>query len=94
MSRTKLANQLIYARRNARAKAQGWQGYGQKRYWAENGLAHQYARALCPEGPGESRPRSLLCQEHNDIVNPRRPQQGARVGTWQERLRAAAKAAE
>lgn len=61
-----------FARRQARARAQGWSGYRQQRYWRAR-LTDEEVRRLAEEigGPVEpERKGSLMSKEANAIVNP------------------------
>lgn len=77
-------------RRDQRAKAQGWTGYGQKRYW-QSRLTDDLVRRLGVQIGGEvelERAGSLLSYAANDIVNGRG---GSRFpSSWQVRLLVAA----
>jgi hypothetical protein len=79
-------NRGTYERRNARARADGWTGYGQMRYWRSRWSEATVRRlaARCCHGDHElERAGSLLCRECNEKVNPiDRP----REGKWQARL--------
>lgn len=78
-----------FQRRQARAKAGGWSGYRQQRYWRAR-MTDAYVRELAAEigGPVEpDRPNSLMSREANRIVNP--PGE-PRTGDWQVRLLRAA----
>lgn len=78
-------------RRNQRAKAQGWTGYGQQRYWQAR-LSDDLVRQLGVQIGGEvelERAGSLLSNATNAVVNPRG---GSRSpSSWQVRLLVAAK---
>jgi len=73
-----------YQRRNAKAQAEGYASYGQKRHWQE-----LHAKGVClgcrismPPVTDEQRVRSKLCDICNDVADPRdRPR---RYG-WQRR---------
>lgn len=75
-----------FARRQQKAKAQGWAGYRQQRYWRER-LTDDEVRRLAEEigGPVEpDRHGSLMSLEANRLVNPRG---GSRIpGDWRVRL--------
>jgi hypothetical protein len=75
-----------FARRQERARSQGWSGYRQQRAWRAR-MTDDYVRELAEEigGPVEAnRPHSLMSLEANRIVNPRGgPRQPA---DWQLRL--------
>jgi len=79
-----------FGRRQARARAQGWSGYPQSRYWQRR-LTDEYVRQLAEQigGPVEAtRSGSLMSLAANAIVNTR---DGARSPTsWQVRLLVAA----
>jgi hypothetical protein len=80
-----------FARRQEKAKAQGWTGYRQQRYWRAYLSDDNHVRALAEEvgGPVEpERQGSLMSLKANRIVNPR---QASRIpGDWQLRLLVAA----
>jgi len=79
-----------FARRQEKAKAQGWSGYRQQRYWRAR-LSDAYVRELAEEigGPVErERGGALMSRKANAIVNPR--DQTRRPGDWQVRLLRAA----
>lgn len=75
-----------FARRQERAKAQGWSGYRQQRYWRAR-MTDAYVKELAEEigGPVEpDRRGSLMSLEANAKVNPRG---GSRIpGDWRVRL--------
>jgi len=74
-----------FQRRQARARAQGWTGYRQQRYWRAR-MTDAYVRELAEEigGPVEPwRPNSLMSRKADAIVNPH---PGPRVGDWRVRL--------
>lgn len=78
-----------YQRRQARAKAQGWSGYRQQRYWRAR-LTDAEVRRLAEEigGPVEPhRTGSLMSLKANAIVNPRTPRDPR---DWRVRLLIAA----
>lgn len=61
-----------FQRRQARARAQGWTGYRQQRFWRAR-MTDAYVRELAEEigGPVEPhRTGSLMSVEANRIVNP------------------------
>lgn len=61
-----------FARRQARARTQGWTGYRQQRFWRAR-LTDSYVRELAEEigGPVEPhRSGSLMSMAANRIVNP------------------------
>ena len=77
-------------RRNQRAQAQGWTGYGQQRYWQAR-LTDDEVRRLGVQIGGEvelERAGSLLSRDANAIVNP--PGGGRSPSSWQVRLLVAA----
>ena len=80
-----------FARRQERAKAQGWGGYRQQRYWRAYLADPNHVRELAEEigGPVEpERQGSLMSLKANRIVNPR---SASRIpGDWQLRLLVAA----
>lgn len=79
-----------FQRRQARARAAGWTGYRQQRYWRAR-LTDAYVMELAEEigGPVEAhRQGSLMSVEANRIVNPR---EGSREPSdWRVRLLRAA----
>jgi hypothetical protein len=79
-----------FARRQERARALGWSGYRQRRYWAAR-MTDAYVRELAEEigGPVEpERKGALMSRKANAIVNPR--DQTRRPGDWKIRLLVAA----
>jgi hypothetical protein len=79
-----------FARRQARARAQGWSGYRQQRRWRAE-LTDARVRELAEEigGPVEpERAGSLMSLEANRIVNPKGVTRDPR--DWQVRLLIAA----
>ncbi len=80
-----------FARRQEKAKAQGWTGYRQQRYWRARLSDPNVVRELAEEIGGEVEPErqgSLMSLKANRIVNPR---QASRIpGDWQLRLLVAA----
>lgn len=88
-----MARQRNYAtefqRRQARARAQGWSGYRQQRYWRAR-MTDAYVRQLAEEigGPVEAdRHGSLMSRAANAIINPREPRGPS---DWRVRLLQAA----
>lgn len=83
-------NQATLLRRNQRAQAQGWTGYGQQRYW-QSRLTDDLVRQLGVQIGGEvelERAGSLLSYAANDIVNGRNATRSP--SSWQVRLLVAA----
>jgi hypothetical protein len=79
-----------YARRQARAQAQGWSGYRQQRNWRAR-MTDAYVRELAEEigGPVEpERSGSLMSNNANAIVNPKGVSRDPR--DWHVRLLIAA----
>jgi hypothetical protein len=79
-----------FARRQARARAQGWSGYRQQRRWRAE-LTDARVRELAEEigGPVEpERAGSLMSLEANRIVNPKGVTRDPR--DWRVRLLTAA----
>lgn len=79
-----------FARRQERARAAGWSGYRQRRYWRAK-LDDAEVRKLAEEigGPVEpERAGSLMSNQANAIVNPK--DQTRVPGDWQVRLLKAA----
>jgi hypothetical protein len=79
-----------FARRQERAKAQGWSGYRQQRSWRAR-MTDAYVRELAEEigGPVEpDREGSLMSSEANRIVNPHGTSRDPR--DWHVRLLIAA----
>lgn len=78
-----------FQRRQARARAQGWTGYRQQRFWRAR-MTDAYVMQLAEEigGPVEaSRRGSLMSSKADRIVNPK---DGPRYGDWRVRLLRAA----
>ncbi len=79
-------NSAVLTRRNERAKAQGWTGYGQQRYWQAR-LTDDLVRQLGVQIGGEvelERAGSLLSRDANAIVNPANVARSP--ASWQVRL--------
>lgn len=79
-----------FARRQARARASGWSGYRQQRYWRSK-LTDAEVKKLAEQigGPVElERAGSLMSLEANRIVNPKGVSRDPR--DWQVRLLVAA----
>lgn len=83
-------NHALYLRRDQQAKAQGWTGYAQKRYWVPR-LTDAYVMELAEDIGGAVEPErdgSLMSLEANAKVNPR---DRSRVPSdWRVRLLVAA----
>ena len=92
-------NSGTYARRQVRAREEGWTGYGQKRYWTaaarQDQLIHEGNERYGGEDPpGPPRAGSRMNEALNRAVNPRPlpGELGTRVGSWQWRLYVAVRA--
>ena len=83
----------VYGRRQARARAEGWESVGQKTYWRTR-MTDAYVRELAEEigGPVEpERPRALMSRKADAIVNGGDHGRGKqRRGDWHVRLLRAA----
>jgi hypothetical protein len=81
-----------YQARKAKAEAEGWTGYGQKRYqlarWTPEHVKELADKCCGGAGHEPERAGSLLCGHCNSTVNPR---SGSREGDWRARLVRAAK---
>lgn len=65
--------------RDARARAQGWRSYGQRRYWMApsrlggddwRSVAQELADRVCGGHLEEDRRGSIMCRGCNELVNP------------------------
>lgn len=85
-----MAHRDTLARRNTRAKAEGWSSYGQRRYWTarwSRQTAERLAAKVCHGHKEESRKGSIMCSECNSRVNPNTKSGGERrEGDWRARL--------
>lgn len=68
-----MAKPSVYSRRNLAAQADGWDSYGQKRYWTADETARikRLVVRSQPDRADSDRPGSLMGTELNERVNPR-----------------------